>query len=221
MSSDDELAAVVDRRRGEPVTANRDLAELARTLAAKAVNGSLERPSRGPSIEDDPGGYLHDLILDTEFETDEEMTAAELAAAVFAKISPVDYGMLLRAVLEEHAPQVVNDYLDYLDEEDDQEHDSCPCADCGALTLPPWTPETADSYGSEFYVVLDDIWEAADAPERGYLCIGCLERRLGRELDSADFADVPLNSFDAQYSQKAFWHRSARLADRLTRGGRP
>jgi hypothetical protein len=55
----------------------------------------------------------------------------------------------------------------------------------------------------------DAVWAAADGPSRGFLCVGCLERRLGPELTSADFSDVSLNR-DAVAD-------SARLRDRKTR----
>jgi hypothetical protein len=42
----------------------------------------------------------------------------------------------------------------------------------------------------------------------GFLCVGCIERRLGRQLTKADFASVPINS-DRR-------HRSKRLRNRLT-----
>jgi hypothetical protein len=54
----------------------------------------------------------------------------------------------------------------------------------------------------EWYMVKDGVWEAAwpgskkvitIGGRRDYLCIGCLEARLGRELNSGDFAPVPLN----------------------------
>lgn len=58
-------------------------------------------------------------------------------------------------------------------------------------------------------MVAHALWAAADGPARGYLCVGCLERRLGRELTAADFMDVPLNEpLDCD---------SARLADRKHR----
>jgi hypothetical protein len=54
--------------------------------------------------------------------------------------------------------------------------------------------------GREYYTVNDTVWEAASKASpplpggRGLLCIGCLERRLGRELTCADFpSDNPLN----------------------------
>jgi hypothetical protein len=36
------------------------------------------------------------------------------------------------------------------------------------------------------------VWASAGNPE-GFLCIHCLERRLGRALTARDFADLPVN----------------------------
>jgi hypothetical protein len=44
----------------------------------------------------------------------------------------------------------------------------------------------------EYYMVRDEVWAAAGAPE-GCLCIACLEQRIGRQLDHADFTDAPVN----------------------------
>ena len=41
-------------------------------------------------------------------------------------------------------------------------------------------------------MVEDAVWAAAGAPE-GYLCVGCLEERLGRPLVPDDFPPLPLN----------------------------
>lgn len=69
---------------------------------------------------------------------------------------------------------------------------SCPCADCGWLTVHHKRP-------SEWYMVKDPVWLAAGMqfcsclePEHNneYLCIGCLERRLGRQLTANDFNAV-------------------------------
>ena len=55
------------------------------------------------------------------------------------------------------------------------EHVPCACADCNTDTTPeegPW----------EWYMVQNDIWSlACEGKEVDYLCIGCLERRLGRQ----------------------------------------
>lgn len=58
-------------------------------------------------------------------------------------------------------------------------------------------------------MVRDDIWETFGADP--FLCIGCLENRMGRELDGGDFSDCLLNEVDMG------WVKSARLVDRLER----
>jgi hypothetical protein len=61
---------------------------------------------------------------------------------------------------------------------------------------------------TEVYVVKDSIWERAGNPS-GCLCVGCLEKRLGRRLKPKDFPPAePLNWFPA----------SPRLASRMKRG---
>jgi hypothetical protein len=55
------------------------------------------------------------------------------------------------------------------------------CLDCGI-----------DTYeAGEYYVVRDEIWPLP--VDGGMLCVGCLEKRLGRRLQRADFTDAPLN----------------------------
>jgi hypothetical protein len=41
-------------------------------------------------------------------------------------------------------------------------------------------------------MVRDDVWTAAGIRD-GFLCVGCLERRLGRSLAPDDFPDLPIN----------------------------
>ena len=41
-------------------------------------------------------------------------------------------------------------------------------------------------------MVTDAVWAAAKGG-RTYLCIGCLERRLGRKLVPVDFTPLPVN----------------------------
>src|SRR5262249_17820365 len=62
----------------------------------------------------------------------------------------------------------------------------------------------------EYYMVKDDLWKRAG--KRRYLCIGCLEERIGRKLTPDDFTDCPLN-----HEQRIF-ARSGRLRDRLSAG---
>jgi hypothetical protein len=79
---------------------------------------------------------------------------------------------------------------------------SMPCTDCGADT----------EELREYYMVHDRIWREAGM-RRGYLCIGCLERRLGRELTPGDFTSCLLND------QNAGGYGSGRLVSRLTGHG--
>lgn len=55
------------------------------------------------------------------------------------------------------------------------------CADCGVDNLEL----------GEDYMVHDELWPQEVA--RGTLCIGCLERRIGRRLRPDDFPDLPIN----------------------------
>jgi hypothetical protein len=79
----------------------------------------------------------------------------------------------------------------------------------------PWPPCCADcsvdthSIGED-YMVGHSIWaQAGIGRHDGYLCIGCLEQRLGRKLARSDFIDVPINTMGKFY-------RSDRLRDRLS-----
>ena len=79
------------------------------------------------------------------------------------------------------------------------------CTACNTVVL------DADGFG-EWYMVTDDIWNGAMPDDPGdmtlFLCIGCLEQRLGRRLTSADFTDAPLNAMGLFLSTE-------RLIDRL------
>jgi len=56
-------------------------------------------------------------------------------------------------------------------------------------------------------MVTNDVWAEAGMTT-GYLCIGCLEARLGRTLVAADFTRVPINEPGNPWN-------TARLDDRL------
>lgn len=75
---------------------------------------------------------------------------------------------------------------------------SC-CKDCCVETM-PGTKHDAH----EYYMLKDTVW--ADAiraqpklRDRGgvMLCIGCVEKRLGRQLIVDDFSEAPLNYMNA------------------------
>jgi len=80
-----------------------------------------------------------------------------------------------------------------------------PCADCGY-----------DTFDYEYYMVRNDVWEQAlghkipPNEDHVFLCIGCLEKRIGRTLTRRDFIDCPLNT-------SPDWPRSARLRNRMRR----
>lgn len=61
----------------------------------------------------------------------------------------------------------------------------------------------------EYYMVTDEVWLTANPKDRGMLCIGCLEQRLGRELTRKDFTGAPLNTINLLTG-------STRLKARLT-----
>jgi len=58
-------------------------------------------------------------------------------------------------------------------------------------------------------MVHDAVWTAAGlAKDDGYLCVGCLERRLGRQLVARDFTAARINNPDHPF-------KTPRLASRL------
>jgi hypothetical protein len=107
---------------------------------------------------------------------------------------------------------------------------ACICNDCGSDT----TPRTGKrGYRSgkhtgeyayrrsidlwEFYMVTEDVWKAAgmaastvtdDKFDGNFLCIGCLELRIGRRLSARDFTDCLVNAPDDPCN-------TPRLRDRL------
>lgn len=75
------------------------------------------------------------------------------------------------------------------------------CADCKFNTK------------TEYYMVHNKLWRLATHGEPiEFLCIGCLECRIGRELEKTDFTDAPINQL-TYYIPKI---RSLRLISRLT-----
>jgi hypothetical protein len=76
----------------------------------------------------------------------------------------------------------------------------------------------------EYYSVTDEVWSLAWSgwrrprpPDKGLdrmLCIRCLEKRIGRTLNRADFIDCPLHPSDGS---DGYWPVSELLFNRLTR----
>jgi hypothetical protein len=73
------------------------------------------------------------------------------------------------------------------------------CFDCGRDT---W---------DEYFMLDNALWERTTTirSRSAMLCVGCVERRLGRRLRRRDFTDVPIN--EPQFP----WEKSVRLLSRL------
>jgi hypothetical protein len=64
------------------------------------------------------------------------------------------------------------------------------CIDCGT--------EVTFVVPDEFFMVHDELWLRANPAGNGKLCVGCLEARIARKLEPADFIDAPINKrYDA------------------------
>jgi hypothetical protein len=84
------------------------------------------------------------------------------------------------------------------------------CKDCGVDTAPK-----GRECECEYYMVHDKVWSTAGMKkDGGFLCIGCLENRLGRELTAADFTSAPVNN---PHWWRHSWRHSERLENRLGR----
>ena len=81
------------------------------------------------------------------------------------------------------------------------------CLDCGV--------HTGDI--QEYYMVTDELW--AEFGEKGMLCIGCLENRMGRRLEPEDFTNCPLNTDIFYHKSGRLWHRLGRLRSMTICGG--
>jgi hypothetical protein len=69
------------------------------------------------------------------------------------------------------------------------------CVDCGRNTS-HWCGI------DEYYMVHDAVWlQTGLAKFEGMLCIGCLERRIGRKLCRDDFTNYPINT-DGGHSER-------------------
>lgn len=73
------------------------------------------------------------------------------------------------------------------------------CLDCGVDT----------GKICEFYFLKTELWLKIAETIKGMLCIGCLEKRLGRKLCRHDFTSASINN-------PRFVSKSQRLMDRLT-----
>jgi hypothetical protein len=80
-----------------------------------------------------------------------------------------------------------------------------PCADCSMILTIRSTGLGAmfDGHNHEWFMVKDNVWARG---QRGgkcrFLCVGCLERRIGRKLSSDDFKRSAKVNFVDQTSAK-------------------
>jgi len=124
----------------------------------------------------------------------------------------------------------VHDDDDWWDEDEDEATDTVEDEDRGYkwVDCSEWylcKDCDVDTSDIDEYVMIDeDLWESCTAQEerenpegerhRLVLCIGCIEKRIGRRLTSHDFpTDVPLNWSTVDHTE------SVRLQNRMTDGG--
>ena len=92
------------------------------------------------------------------------------------------------------------------------------CADCG-VELMPRTPFGSRDW--QRYMVHDHVWAAAGIGYLdGWLCIPCLEGRLGRPLTGADLEAVPLNDPDVDDDTDRLAELKHAAAQRNSQAGR-
>jgi len=86
------------------------------------------------------------------------------------------------------------------------------CIDCGFDTVPNDDRLKRGTRKSEYYMVRDSVWKKAvsERDHGAFLCIGCLEARLGRMLTARDFTRAPINRVDRWNSPRL----NARLSNR-------
>lgn len=75
------------------------------------------------------------------------------------------------------------------------------CLDCSINTL----------HNLEYYMLKFGLWKTVNPNDSGMLCIGCVEKRIGRKLSSVDFLKCPLNDM----KRDVLGYASERLYDRL------
>jgi hypothetical protein len=85
----------------------------------------------------------------------------------------------------------------------------CVCSDCNSALM---IRGFFDDWDGDWYMVKDRVWHAATPDKVRFLCVGCLENRLGRRLSAKDFKRSAKVNFVG--------NKSPRLRSRL-KGCRP
>lgn len=80
------------------------------------------------------------------------------------------------------------------------------CADCGVDTTPCTGKRGCRHKGRwQWYMVTKALWKRAGMKD-GFLCIPCLEARIGRPLKPRDFTKWPVNDLNA-WDTDLIWMR--------------
>ena len=79
------------------------------------------------------------------------------------------------------------------------------CIDCGL--------DTSSTGLQELYMIGDNVWKQANTGSfNGFLCVGCIETRLGRQLTRKDFR------LGMTENNPEIYPKSERLLNRLNNG---
>jgi hypothetical protein len=111
----------------------------------------------------------------------------------------------LAAAVLHCSPAVLKKHYSHLLAKFDSRNTNNFCMDCRVDT----------EKNGEYYMLHHELWYSINRQYRGKLCLRCVERRLGRDLTSADCLDAPINSIQANNSIQA--KLCAQLARRLAR----
>lgn len=69
----------------------------------------------------------------------------------------------------------------------------------------------------EFYFLKTELWLQAVGSTNGMLCIECLEKRIGRQLEPGDFTNCYLNNARKGCSQRLQHRLNGHLQDKRNR----
>ena len=147
---------------------------------------------------------LNPKVMDPLFDQQNDAVATKIIAAWLITPKREGYRAAWRFVETPNGPGYETVFKRINDDHSVDVQGCASCADCGVNTIAI----------REWYLLRDTVWEqawpsTANGEEVGhghYLCIGCIEKRLGRELNGRDFVG---------FSPRA--RMSARLRDRRKR----
>jgi hypothetical protein len=91
------------------------------------------------------------------------------------------------------------------------------CKDCSVDTT-PCTGKRGCRHKDrwEYYMVHNELWQAAKM-QAGFLCIGCLERRIDRQLRPHDFTDSRINDSEHPWDTDRLHSRKDKGREQMPR----